>query len=245
MKHFGILLFTVVLSVCQTFAYDHVIFRDGQEYDVKLHQITNEKIIYTDVQNKSKERQEALSADVYMVYIEKQGNIYLTSDGQRITGESKRVDPKKYDVIYLVNGGEIGANNIRITENDVQYSNKNKSGGIGGFIKKAEVEINSYPKNEVFMVRYKSGMVDVITPFTVEKEEIKEEVEDPQPQQPQYTVVFHAVKKGETLKTIAEHYNVTVEEIMEWNELSTKIKPTKPLTTGMQLMIYQPKQQEK
>ena len=36
-------------------------------------------------------------------------------------------------------------------------------------------------------------------------------------------------------------YNVTPEQIIEWNDLPQKTKPTTPLTTGMQIMIYQPK----
>ena len=59
--------------------------------------------------------------------------------------------------------------------------------------------------------------------------------------EPQFVVVFHAVKKGETLEKIATHYQVTIEQVKEWNDLSSKLKPTAQLAVGTQLMIYQPK----
>lgn len=59
--------------------------------------------------------------------------------------------------------------------------------------------------------------------------------------QPQFTVIFHAVTKGDNLEKLAAKYDVTPSQIIEWNDLPQKTKPTSPLTAGMQLMIYQPK----
>lgn len=47
--------------------------------------------------------------------------------------------------------------------------------------------------------------------------------------------VVHAVKKGENLSTIASKYNVTVDAIEKWNNLSRK----KPIHFGQKLTIWQ------
>lgn len=222
-------------------ALDHIILRNGQEFDVKLHQITNEVVSYSLNGDKHVARESVPSKDVYMVYIEKQGNIYLTPDGKRITGESNRVDPKKFDVIYLISGAEIGVSNIKLTEEAVVYTPIKKRGLLSNIIGSSDSDgIQTYSNQEVFMIRYKSGMIDVITPID-KVEEPEEEIKEEEPQTPQYVVLFHAVTKGQNLKTIAEQYNVTTSQIIEWNDLPAKSKPTVPLTVGMQLMIYQPK----
>lgn len=232
----------VVIANVQCLALDHIILRNGQEFDVKLHQITNEAISYSINGDKHVARESVPSKDVYMVYIEKQGNIYLTPDGKRVSGEANRVDPKKYDVIYLVSGAEIGAKNIKLTEDAVVYSPIKKGGLLSNIIGTSEAEgIQTLPNQEVFMIRYKSGMIDVITPID-KVDEPQEEIKEEEPHTPQYIVLFHAVTKGQNLKSIADIYNVTVTQIIEWNDLPAKSKPTAPLTVGMQLMIYQPKQ---
>jgi LysM repeat protein len=88
------------------------------------------------------------------------------------------------------------------------------------------------------MIRYKSGMVDIITP-------IDQPEPTPEPEatsaEPQLVVVFHEVKRGDTLEKVAKTYNVTVEDLRDWNDISQKTKSTGLLSVGMQLMIYQPK----
>ena len=241
MKHLFIVVFLFSFVSIQCYPIDHIILRNGQEFDVKLHQITNDNIIYSPNGNKSVARESVPTKDVYMVYIEKQGNIYLTQDGKRITGESNRIDPKKYDVIYLVSGREVGAKSIILTENEIKYTPVKRSGLLVGILNTPEFDDNQTLQNqEVFMIRYKSGMIDVITPIDKIDEPVEEIVEE-ESHTPQYIVLFHAVTKGQNLKNIADKYNVTVAEIIEWNDLPKKSKPMVPLTTGMQLMIYQPK----
>ena len=175
-----------------------------------------------------------------MVYIEKQGNVYITPDGKRFTGESKRADAKRNDVIYLIRGVEIAADNIKISENNIHYSVKSKGAGITGLIGKGNISEVILDKSEVFMIRYRSGMSDIITPIEIVEESVSDTttVEN---QQPQFIVIFHAVSKGENLEKLSSKYNVTPEQIIEWNDLPQKTKPTSSLTVGMQLMIYQPK----
>ena len=236
-----LLAFFALTNTC--LAYDHIIFRNGQESDVKLYQINDEKITFGYIGDRTGTQQEVSSKDVYMIYIEKQGNIYITPEGKRITGETERADPKKNDVIYLKKGMEIGAENVKITENDVRYSIRSKSSGLAGLLSKGTTSEAVIDKSEVFMIRYKSGITDIINPMDTQKEtEAKADTTVTENQEPQYTVIFHAVAKGENLKKIAAKYNVTTKQISEWNELPSRIKPTSPLTSGMQLMIYQPKQ---
>lgn len=242
MKHLFIVVFVLSVVSLQSLALDHIILRNGQELDVKLHQITNENVIYSPNGNKAVARESIPSKDVYMVHIEKQGNVYLTQDGKRITGETNRVDPKKFDVIYLVNGGEIAAKSIVLTEDVIKYAPAKKGGILTNLLGSPEINgMQTLQNQDVFMIRYKSGMIDVVTPID-KIEEVVEEVKEEEPQTPQYIVLFHAVTKGQSLKAIAQKYNVTVEQIIEWNELPAKSKPAAPLTVGMQLMIYQPKE---
>lgn len=242
MKRTIVIALLAIQIFCQAIALDHIIFRDGRELDVKLNQITNDKITFSNSGSRSVLQEEISTGDVYMVYLEKQGNIYLTPDGKRITGETKRVDPKKFDAIYLVSGAEIAAKDIRITEDAVQYCNTSNGGILSNlFASSGKDEICTIPKTEVFMIRYKSGMVDIITSVLPEPEEELQQPEE-EDHQPQFIVIFHAVTKGDTLNSVAEKYNVSTDQIREWNDLSTKTKVNVPLTAGMQLMIYQPKE---
>lgn len=222
---------------------DHIILRNGQEFDAKLLQITDEKIIYAETSGSGLIQKEISSQDVYMVYIQKYGNMYFTTDGERITGETKRANYRKYDIIYLVKGAEIPAEQVWVSTDQIRYAQKTKSSGFAGFIKKGDLIESTFEKSEVFMIRYRNGMRDIITPIDISKEEEKADNGNTQGggTEPQFVVVFHAVKKGETLEKIATQYQVTIRQIKEWNDLSAKLKPTAQLAAGTQLMIYQPK----
>lgn len=225
---------------------DHLILRNGQEFDVKLLQITDEKIIYANSMNSMVLQQEVMSKDVYMVYIEKYGNLYFSADGKRTTGETERAEYKKKDVVYLVQGAEIPADNVLVTTDEIRCTIKSKGFRIPGIIGKSNHEEIVLNKSDVFMIRYRNGMRDIITKIdvpeeVVEKQETVEETPTDSNEQPEYTVVFHSVIKGETLKEIADRFNVTVQQVIEWNELSKYAKSTTQLTEGTQLMIYQRK----
>lgn len=230
----------IFLTISACMAHDHIIFRNGREADVKLYQMTDDKIIFGYIGDNIGTHHEVSSKEVYMVYIEKQGNVYITPDGKRFTGESQRVNAKRNDVIYLVRGGEVAVCNIKITEDEIHYSVKYKGAGIKGLMGKGNISEAVLTRSEVFMIRYRSGMSDIITPIeNVEETVVDSTVIENQP--PKLLVVFHAVAKGETLEKLSSKYNVTPEQIIEWNDLSQKTRPRSPLIVGMQLMIYQPK----
>lgn len=245
MKRSIFLIVIVFISISTCIAQDHIIFRNGTESDIKLYQINDEKIIYGLIGDRTGRKQEISSKDVYMVYIEKQSNVYINQEGKRITGESKRADVKRKNVIYLTRGAEIAADDVIITDENITYSIKAQKKGFAA-LKKGDNSQITLNKAEVFMIRYKSGIIDVITKIENTRDTIadtKHNTESTEEQQPEYVVLFHPVAKGENLNIISKKYNVTTKEIIEWNanELSPRIKPTSPLTTGMQLMIYQPK----
>ena len=241
MKRSHIILFLFLIANLQCFALDHIILRNGQAFDVKLHQITDEAVSYSHNGDNDAAIESIPSKDVYMVFIEKQGNIYMTPDGKRITGEDKRVDRKKFDAIYLVSGHEIGAKNIKVTEDAIIYTPVKKGGILSNIIGSSNSGgRRAFSNQEVFMIRYKSGMTDVITPFDI-VDETAEEIEDIKEADPQHIIFYHSVRKGQNLKKIAEMYNVTVTQIIEWNSLPKNSQPTAPLTAGTQLTIYLPK----
>lgn len=218
---------------------DHIILRNGIEYDVDLIQISNNKVYFKFTNDKTNERKEIDLSEIYMLYLNKQGNIYISESGERITGESTRVNFKKYDVIYLVKGGEIGARNIKVSNGIVTYTEYAKGDLLGNIMGKVNAVEKSIAQEEVFMIKYRNGMNDILTSIEnkpkIEEEKTEENVE------PELKVVFHSVESGETLETISEKYNVTIDNIKEWNDLP-KTQPTKrALKVGMQLMIYQPK----
>lgn len=240
MRRYITILVFLFLTISTSTAYDHIIFRNGQETDVKLYQMTDDKIVYAYIGDNVGTQQEVSSKEVYMVYIEKQGNVYITPDGKHFTGESKRANYRRDDVIYLVRGAEIAAENIRITESGIHYSIKSKGVVIKGLIGKGNVGEAMLAKSEVFMIRYRSGMSDIITPIQI-IEVNKQDTINEKNIEPQFIVVFHSVAKGDNLQKLSSKYNVSPEQIIDWNDLPKKTNPSKPLTVGMQLMIYQPK----
>ncbi len=242
MKRSHIILLFLLITSLQCIALDHIILRNGQAFDVKLHQITDDAVVYKLNGDSDAELESTPSKDVYMVYIEKQGNIYLTPDGKRITGEANRVDRKKYDAIYLVSGQEVGAKNIKVTEDAVIYTPVKKGGLLSNIIGSSNSGgRRAYSHPEVFMIRYKSGMTDVITPLDIVDEPEEEVIAQPKEGEAHHIIFYHSVKKGETIQKIAQLYNATTTQIIEWNGLRNNSKLNAPLTPGTQLTIYLPK----
>ncbi len=232
-------LLLINISTSAALAADHIIFRNGQEGDVKLYQITDDKVIFGYIGDKTGTRKEAPTKDVYMVYIDKQGNVYLTPDGKRITGEAKRVDPKKSDAIYLIKGAEIAADDIRVTDNSVQYTAKSKSSGFLGMVGKTDKGDGVINKSDVFMIRYKSGMVDIINPFDAVEQAPKEAVKEEAPaKEARLRMLIHTVKSGDTIASIAREYEVSEDDLRSWNDISSKTSSSAALKVGRSITVY-------
>lgn len=231
----NILLLTVLLFASVVFASDHIIFRDGRMTPVKIHQVSQEKIMFSYIDTSDPRVQEVPSSEVYKIYIEKQGNFYITPEGKRLTGEEKCPDFKKMDVIYLVSGGEIATERVELHENGVYYTVKEKK-----MFKKSETTSMVRRYSDVFMIRYKSGMIDIITPFEVKPAEPEPEAKPEEPAPKKSVLTYHTVTKGDTLQAIAEKYNITTKQIREWNYdlIKDSTKDTAQLKIGIELMIY-------
>ena len=67
-----------------------------------------------------------------------------------------------------------------------------------------------------------------------DKGSAKEGVEEKDNEKEDLVVLFHEVKKDETLSTIAETYKVTLGQVLKWNELST---PEVPAGTKLKLYV--------
>ena len=217
---------------------DHIILRNGQENDVTIFQVSNNGVVYSHDSRKGSKRFEAPAKDIYMIYISGQGNVYFTLEGDRLTGEQKRVDPDKNDVIYMVTGAEIAAENIRVKPDEVCYDVRRGKGRGFLSIKKGAVEEVCVSKDQVFMIRYKKGTVEIITPIDVPNTSADEISEG---KEPEFMVIFHEIKKGESLEMVARQYKVLPDQLKEWNDFPASTKQSVPMKAGTQIMIYQPK----
>lgn len=233
----SILSILIVIGSWFTSNADRIIFRNGVIDDTKIVQVRDSKIIYTnlDVQDK---KLEVPTKDIFMISIEDVGNIYFNEFGERKAGESKSAKPSKSDIVYLVSGYEIPCEKVRVSGDFVSFKVKDNNiwkglKGVIGFNKKKEQIV---PKEDVFMICYRNGTNDFITPL-VEEIEFQPEHTEPTPVQNEFTVVFHQFKSGEKLENIASKYNVSVEDIAKWNDLN-KVKGKYKATPGGQLMIY-------
>lgn len=236
MKRF-LLIFAMQLcfSIYSAAQNDLIILRNGRETTANIIQVNDREIIYAESNKKNSAEFAIPNTEVYMLRFAKRGNVYITNDGKRVTGEN-RILPKDADVIYLVEGQEIPAYDLRIMEDRITYlAKKNKNKNV---VPIAEV----LPRSAVFMVKYTDGTTDVLTDITLKKElpqPVKEEsTAQPTEEDEELEVVFHSVKKGETLSSIASRYNVAINDIIKWNDLPSTTKPTAKLRADMQLMIY-------
>lgn len=217
--------------------YDVIVLRDGTEVISKIIQVDDTDVMFVPILGEGTEKLEL--GQVYMLKFEKRGNVYITLDGKRKTGENQKI-AKGADVIYLVSGKEIPGYEVQVNENKITYlpnPRKNKNA-----IPIAEV----LKPEEVFMIVYSDGTKDIINKIPTTKEWLEivnkpaeeEKVEEEKPKEV-IKVVYHKVSRGETLAAVSEMYGVTTDEIIEWNELSNKFKPSSRLPIDRDIIIYQ------
>ena len=233
------LISSIVLLFCalSVTAKDIIMLRNGLEKEVYVVQVGNDKIVYKASKGKKAIEQFLNLEDVYMIFYEKRGIVYITQDGKRVSEDAeslKALGKKKVSSwVYLVKGKIYPAYDLRISEDAIEF--KRLSG--------KDFSSMIFNKNDVFLIKYSDGTKDIITEFKP-KEAPKPaiiktpEVKPEEPVEDVQQVIFHNVKSGDTLAKLAKRYNVTVEEIKEWNELPAKLKPTARLQTDMQLMLY-------
>lgn len=233
------LVSTIVLLCCVlgVTAKDVIMLRNGLELEVNIVQVGNDKIVYKDTKGKNATEQFLDVEDVYMISYEKRGIVYITQDGKRVSedAESLKTIARASSWVYLVKGKIYPANDIRFSENEIEFKR----------LRGKEFSSMIFNKSDVFLIKYSDGTKDIITEFKPKEEEqpkmVVEQKPEVQPEEPiedVQQVIFHNVKSGDTLAKLAKRYNVTVEDIKEWNELPAKLKSTARLQTDMQLMLY-------
>ena len=224
---------------------DLVVYRNGEERQVRLLMVSSDEVTYSLSAKGGPVLKDKLK-DVYMLKYSKRGNVYITEDCKRITGENNKIG-KDANIIYLVKGGEIIAYDLQIQENTLVYSSRPRSKSI--FAKKEpEVTMQSIDLHDVFFIRYKDGTKDLINDISPEHKEAEEKArieaeekaraEEELKKINETKVIFHNVKKGETLAMIAKRYNVSWYDIITWNDLPKSSKQNVRLKPDMQLMIY-------
>lgn len=229
------LLFSLILSATGL-AADQLMLRSGDLIEGKLIKISDSEVSFRPITGKGGMFSKAKMGDemkldlnsVYMVKTEKRGTIFLVN-GQRVIRENVEI-PKDADVIYLVEGMEIPAWQLKLENGIISYQKEKEK-------KRAMSNIGAFPQEEVFMVKYSDGSVDVFTELPEYKKQPKTQARQEESSAPQFKVIFHNVKSGETLAAIAERYDVSVEEIIEWNELPARTTARTRLKVGTQLML--------
>lgn len=224
----AILLCASLPSVAQN---DLIVLRNGTEIPSKVMYVDTKYVTYKEnLRNKNETKQDL--KEVYMIRFERRGNIYITEDCKRVTGENEKWE-KNADRIYLVEGKEIQVTSLTVAEDEITYTplGEKRTRGRGG-------QFGLTP-SDVFMIKYSDGTKDIFTDLSVKEEpKAEEEPTVSEVKETERQVVFHNVKKGDTLSTIAKRYGVTANDLAEWNDLPKTVKTNTRLRVGAQLMIY-------
>ncbi len=222
-----LLIFAIAfLSFFASFAEDGVILRNGEETSGKLLMITD---TYVSFKGKKNKLVDFKLEDVYCIKRDSREDIFYTR-----TGERKSMPKNEYqsgcDRIYLVDGEEIIGWGASISGQTLSYrTSKDKQRALSSN--------QDIPVERVFMVVYSDGSKDVLNKIDLRKPE-PEKKEEPAKSEQQLQVIFHNVEKGETVKSIAAKYDVSIEDFRDWNDISSKISNTQRLPVGKQMVIY-------
>lgn len=211
---------------------DIIFLRDGTSIQAKVQQISGKSVKFKN-ESSGVKLDELPVTDIYMIKYAKRGNVFFTKEGNRKTGEEHEIDSKTA-LIYTTDYREIPAYDLEFDVDKIIYRSQ-----------KADKK-NPQPMRhvlglfQVFMIIYPDGTSEIVTEldkapsYATQPAQPQEE----HSQEEQMKVVFHSVRQGETLAAIAERYDVTSEQIVEWNELPASTKPTARLKPGQQLMVY-------
>lgn len=229
MKHITSAILFLIIT-CIPARADLILLRDGSEILASVQQISDDRVVYQI--NRNDITRFIDTRDVYMIKFDKRGNIYITPDRKRISGENRSI-PRDVDLVYLVDGAEFIAYNLHVGVDKISFLPSKPN-------KKSLPVAQEFDRNKVFKIKYADGTIDIITsliappaPLVVETPET-----DQTEPEPEFQVIFHKVEKKETLASIGEKFSVSPDDIIKWNELSPKTRPTQYLTPGLQLMLY-------
>ena len=173
MKRIFHVIVGITISICVN-AQDMMLLRNGDEIQCKVDMISNGTVSYQENGTKS----QLPTTQLYMIKYEKRGNAFFNSEGEsNYNSETMTAKLSKKDIaIYLCDGGEIIASEVKVVEENVDYkaSNKKAWNSITGFpaMKKSETW-NSLPKEEVFLIRYFDGSREVINDLQKSEEQAR------------------------------------------------------------------------
>jgi len=144
-------------------AQDMMLLRNGDEIQCKVDMISNGFVSYQE----NGTRSQLPTTQLYMIKYEKRGNAFFNSEGEsNYSSESTSTKLSKKDIaIYLCDGAEVIASELKVSNDNIDYrsSNKNIWNAITGFLpNKKSGEWNSLPKEKVFLIRYFDGSREVI-----------------------------------------------------------------------------------
>lgn len=212
---------------------DQLILRNGVIIEGKVNMVSDDGVYLVPwVKNKLLHKKGEMTIipieELYLIKYDKRGNVYINLDGTRKTGENQKID-KDADIIYLLEGSEIPAFGLRIDNNNIYFQKSKEK-------KKAMSEQVTIPTSEVFMVLYSDKSVDVFNEYKApEPEPLPEPLPEPKEV---IKVLNHTVEVGETLSSLSKLYEVSIQEIREWNSISSKVTPNGRLKKGLVIQIY-------
>ena len=210
---------------------DIIMLRDGSSVEAKIQQISGKSVKFKN-ETSGVKLDELPVTEIYMIKYAKRGNVFFTKEGNRKTGEVNEADSRA-TLIYTTDYREIPAYDLEFDVDKIIYRSQ-----------KADKK-NPQPARhvlglfQVFMIIYPDGTSEIVTELDKVPSYTEPEQQTAAARQEELLkVVFHAVRQGETLQAIADRYDVTPEQIVEWNELPATTKAASRLKPGQQLMIY-------
>lgn len=215
-------------------AQDVVILRSGEELKGKIIQVSQNEVKMESKKGSvfSKPFTSSINpSDIYLIKYKERGNLYFKEDGKRVSGEKQKLDSSA-DIVYLCEGKEIQAWDLKHNSETITFRTTKDQ-------KKASSSTLTVANGAVFMIKYSDGSCDVITDITLYKTPEVVPSEKKEDNEPQIKVVFYTVKAGDTLTKIAEEFNVSIDELREWNDISTSTKDNAKLKVGIQYIIQQ------
>lgn len=166
--------------------------------------------------------------EVYMIKTDKRGTTFFVNNQRRLC-ESQKIE-KGANVIYLLSGKELPAWKITIDNDMISYVSDKKMDRLSG-------NLSTLTTSDIFMIKYADGSKDIFNNPEIIKLKEEEAAKEKKNNEPKLKVIFYNTLRGETLKSIANKYDVTPEQLIEWNELPASATEKYAPKAGTQLML--------
>lgn len=168
-----LIIVELTMSFCAN-AQDMLLLRNGNEIQCKVEMISNGIVSYQE----NGTRLQMPTTQLYMIKYEKRGNAFFNSEGESsYKSESTTTKLSKKDIaIYLCDGNEIIASEVKVSNENIDYKSSNKKSwnAITGILPiKKSGDWSSLPKEKVFLIRYFDGTRDVINDLQKQEEQAR------------------------------------------------------------------------